>query len=192
MVFIVWGPAINLAGYPAIQVIQKQSQGDIASNDDLLMMQMDGKLKKTSSLAYLKSVEGALLSIGKTLDDFKCPAGLKLLPLSANQVRLKFQDKWYIADKYTHQLTPQIPDNFNWGDIPVMCHMMDQGAIGVSAVHHMIVSMHLMVVVFYDYYHRIWNDIKNAAKASKGFFYAIRLKFSLVFNSNYGPFGKGA
>ena len=38
MVFIVWGPAINLAGYPAIQVIQKQSQGDIASNDDLLMM----------------------------------------------------------------------------------------------------------------------------------------------------------
>ena len=86
----------------------------------------------------------------------------------------------------------QIPDNFNWGDIPVMCHMMDQGAIGVSAVHHMIVSMHLMVVVFYDYFHRIWNDIKNAAKASKGFFYAIMLKFSLVFNLNYGPFGKGA
>ena len=31
-----------------------------------------------------------------------------------------------------------------------------------------------------------------AAKASKGFFYAVLLKFSLVFNLNYGPFGKGA
>ena len=49
-----------------------------------------------------------------------------------------------------------------------------------------------MCVTYYDFFHRVWNDIKLAAKASKGFFYAVLLKFSLVFNLNYGPFGKGA
>ena len=70
MVFIVWSTQNQIAGYSALQVLQKQTQKDIEQHDILLQLQMDGKLKKQSSLIYLKSVEGTLKSIGKCLDTF--------------------------------------------------------------------------------------------------------------------------
>ena len=191
MVFIVWSTQNQSAGYSALQALQKQIQPDIEGNNELLHLQMIGKLKKQSSLIYLKSVEGTLQSMGKCLDDFKCPEGLWLQPLAANQLRIKQGGNYYIMDTDTGVLVPQVPDGFCWSSVPVLSHMIDQGSIGVAAVHHMMVSMHTMSIALYDYYHRVWNDIKNAARSSKGFFYAILLKYSLVFNLNYGPFGKG-
>jgi hypothetical protein len=191
MVFIVWSTQNQIAGYSALQVLQKQTQKDIEQHDILLQLQMDGKLKKQSSLIYLKSVEGTLKSIGKCLDTFKCPDGLLLQPLTANQLRIKQGDTYYIMHTDTGVLVPQVPAGFSWSSVPVLCHMIDQGSIGIAACHHMMAAMNIMSIAMYDYYHRVWNDIKNAAKASKGFFYAILLKYSLVFNLNYGPFGKG-
>jgi hypothetical protein len=191
MVFIVWSTQNQLAGYSALQALQKQTQQDIEEHDALLQLQIAGKLKKQAALIYLKSVEGTLKSLGKSLDEFKCPEGLWLQPLATNQLRIKQNGNYYIMDTDTGVMFPQVPDGFSWSSVPVLSHMIDQGSIGVAAVHHMMVSMHIMSIALYDYYHRVWNDIKNAARSSKGFFYAILLKYSLVFNLNYGPFGKG-
>ena len=194
MVFIMWSHMNSVAGYPAIQVLQKLIQQDVASvgDEDLQLLLMEGKLKLQSAFTYIKAVEGALVSVDKTLAEFRCPNELLLEPLAKNQLRVKHSNgNFYIVNTLTHEAIRQIPDNFNWDSLPVLCHMIDQSQIGVAACYHMMHHMRLMVFVMYDYYHRTWNDIKNAARSSKGFFFSTMLKYSLVFNLNYGPFGKG-
>ena len=194
MVFIMWSNMNCMAGYPSIQVLQKHVGSDIdaAGDDSLKLKQLEGKLKLESAYAYIKSVQGALLSVKKSLDDFRCPKDLLLAPVTKNHVRVRDDSGIYwIVNTITQECIRQIPDNFSWNSLPLLCNMIDQSQIGVAACFHMGHQMQLMVLVMYDYYHRAWNDIKNAAKTSNGFFFSIMLKYSLVFNLNYGPFGKG-
>ena len=78
-------------------------------------------------------MEGTLQSISKSLDDFKCPEGLWLQPLTANQLRIKQGCNYYIMDIDTEVVVPQVPDGFCWSSVPGLSRMIDQGSIGVAA-----------------------------------------------------------
>jgi hypothetical protein len=112
---------------------------------------VDGKFKHQSSLTYIKSIEGTLRSLGKTISDFQCPTDLLLLPLTANQVRFKdpTSGKWFIYDRTTGSTQPQVPEGFDWKCVPAITFMMDQGSINIKAVHHMMTSMLIMCVAYY-------------------------------------------
>ena len=50
----------------------------------------------------------------------------------------------------------------------------------------------LNIHVMLDIYHRCWNDLKGAMKASSGALFRVMLQFSIFYNVNYGPAGSRA
>jgi hypothetical protein len=72
----------------------------------------------------------------------------------------------------------------------VLC--LDQGSAGWAAGQYLQHGHKLCVRVFGDPYHRIWNDVRGAARQSRGAAWRTMLEMTLVFNLNTGPFGSGA
>jgi hypothetical protein len=50
MVFIIWSTQNQLAGYSALQALQKQTQPGITEDDALVHLQILGKVKKQAAL----------------------------------------------------------------------------------------------------------------------------------------------
>ena len=76
------------------------------------------------------------------------------------------------------------------GDLQVLC--LDQGSSGWAAGQYLLHRHQLALRVFGDPFHRIWNDVRGAARQSRAAAWRTMLEMTLVFNLNTGPFGSGA
>jgi len=86
-------------------------------------------------------------------------------------------------------LVPELPDDLH--KQPTFVHFIDQGSVGASSMNFLINSLGYFMLLLPDPNHRVWNDIKNAMQRSSRFWWETVVFFTLVFNVNYGPFGKG-
>ena len=68
----------------------------------------------------------------------------------------------------------------------------DQGSTGMAGLNFLMHSLGYFIITFFDMNHRLWNDLKGAFKKTKEFNWRCIAFFTLVFNINYNPFGKGA
>ena len=105
-------------------------------------------------------------------------------------MRLPGTTRFAVHDTDTETLTEeQPPDKKEW---PSVVHCIDQGSVGSSVMHYLMHSAGYFMVVLPDPKHRVWNDIKMAAQHSRQFYWRTIVQMTLVFNLNYGPFGKGS
>ena len=87
----------------------------------------------------------------------------------------------------------ELPDDLHTyiDDIPYLVLCIDQGSIGMAAVHFLL-SLGVVLDTRFDMFHRAVNDVSlAAARACKGLFRKTMLFTAHVFALNYGPFNQG-
>ncbi len=73
-----------------------------------------------------------------------------------------------------------------------MVHFADQGSINTAGIYFLQNHLGYYMLLLPDPNHRMWNDIKGAAQKCTAYLWRTMVLFTLVFNLNYSPFGKGA
>jgi hypothetical protein len=181
------------ACYPAIQTLKGGGTSSLFDLDDTILEQgTTCKFTRMSALGEIKSMIHALKSIGIDFDLFRCPNDLVCRPLVAGELRIVVDGRPCIYTEATKQVTPIVPSTLDLATLPMAIHWVDQGSTGMSGLWFLADKMQMMVLPRFDQFHRVWNDIKNAAKKSMNFPWKCIICMSLVFNLRYGPFGKGS
>lgn len=76
-------------------------------------------------------------------------------------------------------------------ELPVLAFTCDRGSINSSGIHFLQHSGFL-IYVWWDFFHGMWNAIKNAATAAQhGAIWRSILEFLVCSNMNHGPFRSG-
>ena len=82
---------------------------------------------------------------------------------------------------------------WTWDQVACLVSVTDQGPNIIGATNYLQYSPSaLMFLALWDPFHRAWNDLKGAMKASKSGAWRTVLELTLVANLNYGPFSSSA
>ncbi|CAE6958908.1 unnamed protein product [Symbiodinium sp. CCMP2456] len=115
---------------------------------------------------------------------FERPVAVRLDPLTADETR--------IHNEKTGEFVRQLPDGFNFQNMPLLVSVADQGPNNQPAMDLVQYKLGLNILCMLDVFHRAFNDLKTAMRGSKGRLFRTMLEFSLFFNVNYGPSGSRA
>jgi len=180
----------DVAVYLPFQVLAKPKR--IRLKPEFAELANQKKLPRLPAYAQLLAIDHALsVAIGCSLDQFKVPGSCIIRALHAHETRLlnPATNAWSVYDHNTNTCTRELAADA--APFAVLAVFADQGSIGWSgfsfAMHH----MQLLSAVFADPNHRVWNDIKLAAQTCTACLWRTICEMTLVFNINYGPFGKG-
>ena len=179
--------------YPVIQVCTKPLPSEI-DDENLHNLYNNAKLKRTSSYAYLKVLQGILSSVGKDLDFFQKPKELELCrPLDKHEIRVQDPETegYMVYNLDTDTVSFQLPSGSWMSHLPLLSCCIDQGSIGLASVHYLMFTMSYCVLQVSDRFHRLWNDLKLAFQKSQCGAWFVILAYTVIMNSSYGPFGKG-
>ena len=123
------------------------------------------------------------------LQRFVFPQSLLWKPLMNYENRLFENGEFWITNSRTGEKIPQIPSGWSIATQPLLVSLSDQGGINRAGLDYLVFKLDLSIHVYFDPYHRGWNDIKDSLKKSKGDLFKCFLSFALLWNVNYGPFG---
>ena len=145
------------------------------------------KLTRISGFSEIRALSHSLNAIKMPLQKFKLPPNFLWQPLKPHQKRVLKNGAWWIVDPDGQEFL-QIPSDFCIDTTPLLVSVSDQGSLNRSGLDYLVHKLCLTILVAFDPYHRSWNDIKLCLKSSKGDLFKTLLSFSLLWNTNYGPF----
>lgn len=182
----------NCAGYLLIQELRHVLLREV--HDDLKALAAAGKIQRIEGFKEIRALSHAMSDIGLPLKSFMAPEGLIARPLLDYEVRVLGADsRFYIVDTRTNECVLQVPEGMNLGHIHALVSISGQGPTLRPVINYLLYSKNaLMMVAGFDVFHRVWNDIKRASKRASCFPWRTLLELTLLYNMNYGPFGKGA
>lgn len=189
---VVYDPALDKAAYLMCQHMTQTVLSEL--HPSLLPAAKGRKLCRLEGFKEIKGLSSALHSMGLSLAAFKVPLGLVCRPLRKDELRIAGPDgSFWIKNTTNNELQPEIPSGVELGELPVLVSISDQGPNIIGATNYLQYSRDaLLFLAVFDPYHRAWNDIKTALKASKCTAWKTVLELTLVCNLNYGPFGSSA
>ena len=135
----------------------------------------------------LRALCHSLNAIGMSIEMFKPDSRLHLDPLTAEESRHQQGTHFEVTNTLKGTTTAQLPPGFDITQQPILVSVSDQGGINRVFLGYVQYKVGIMIVVLYDFQHRLWNDIKAAMKMAKVF--KSFLSYSLLWNVNYGPKG---
>ena len=144
-------------------------------------------MTRVEGYATLRAVSHSLNCVGLPLETFRKPDNLHVGPLAGHEERVLSQGVHWIYDARSGSVKRQLPADFNFDKIAILISISDQGPLNCPGLDYLQFKLGAMVLPLYDPFHRCWNDLKSALKAS-GLFKTV-VQYSLVYNLNYGPNG---
>ena len=189
---VLYHPELGRAAYLMCQHMTQTMLSEI--HPSLLPSAKERKLQRLEGFKEIKGLSSALQAMNISLSDFAVPDGLILRPLSEDEYRLTGRDgSFWVKNTSTGDLLPEIPPGLDLGALPCLVSISDQGPNIVGATNYLQYSKQaLLFLSVYDPFHRAWNDVKTALKASKSQAWRTVLEMTVVANLNYGPFGSSA
>lgn len=190
LVLVVHSWLNDVAAYLPLQVLCKPKR--IRLREDIAELMHEKKIDRLPAYAQLLAIDHALqLGTGCSLADFAVPNNCIIRPLTADESRIldPRTNQWSVYNHKTGACVAELPALP--AQLPVLTVFADQGSIGWAGLHFAMHHMHLLAGVFPDPSHRVWNDIKLAAQHCSCYLWRTICELCLVFNVNYGPFGKG-
>ena len=145
------------------------------------------KLTRIAGFSEIRSLSHSLNAIKMPLEKFKLPPNVLWWPLTPHQKRVFKNGAWWVVDIDGKEYI-QIPSDFCIETTPILVSVSDQGSLNRSGLDYLVHKLGLTILVAFDPFHRSWNDIKLCLKSSKGDLFKTLLSFSLLWNTNYGPF----
>ena len=190
MVIMGYSSRLQQGFYCLNQLMAKMRLSDV--RDSLIKSARQKQLDRVEGYNEIRALGRGLESINMHWSDFKIPPGFHLRALQGHELRILDPEtgRAFIYDESKDQLVPEVPLDFDLGDLPVLISISDQGPINWAALNYMMWSKqaHLLLCLW-DPYHRAWNDCKNSAKKTKCRMWRAVLELVLLFNLSYGPFG---
>ena len=212
MHFLVWvSPPIPLPNThtPQFPMISRGSQLEVIPKYEGLLKQLDkaewaiawanGKLVRQASFQQLRTMACQVTAYtGLPFEVFRLPpwAIALIAPLAEGEARILTPNgRWLLRkiDEKTKRLRRvHIPTTWSSEEWPVFNLTIDHCAIGSAGVY-LLLRQSFVVKVTFDWFHELWNNIKNSAKRSTaGRQWQAILAFMLVCNYNHGPFRSGS
>ena len=153
----------------------------------LLELGQARKLTRLEGYREVKGLSSSLEGVGLSLKDFFVPEGLVLRPLAPHELRIQGPGgRWYIQNEKTGETKPEAPEDFDFGALPALISISDQGPANTAALNYLMFSSKaLLLWSLWDPYHRAWNDLKLALKRCAGDGWRTVLELTLVANMNY-------
>jgi hypothetical protein len=91
------------------------------------------KLTRLAAFQCLRSMEGALKTLGASLEDYKLPDGMTIRPVVANEVRLALPSGGTaLVNTESETVAQEAPDGFKWEDFHMPVSIIDQVGEGGS------------------------------------------------------------
>ena len=190
LVLVVHSWLNDVAAYLPLQILRKPQR--IQLREDIVELMHEKKIERIPAYAQLLAMDHAIrLGTGCSLADFAMPNNCIIRPLTADESRIldPRTNQWSVYNHTTGACVAELPALP--AQLPVLTVFADQGSIGWAGLHFAMHHMHLLAAVFPDPSHRVWNDIKLAAQRCRLYLWRTICELCLVFNVNYGPFGKG-
>jgi hypothetical protein len=183
---------LNMGAYGVPQVLQCPPKSSICHPDVIGHIQTGGKIERRSALTEIIALDHSLWQACRaTLADAKPWHNCVLRPLHAHEVRISIPDTKLhaVVNTQTQHCTPEL--DCRACGTSTFALIADQGSIGTAGLHFLVNFLGYFLVLLPDPNHRIWNDIKTACQRATRFWWKTLVSLTLVFNLNYGPFGKG-
>ena len=190
LVLVVHSWVHDVAAYLPLQILRKPKR--VQLREDIAELMHEKKVARLPAYVQLLAIDHALvLGTGCSLADFAVPDNCIIRPLTANESRILHPctNQWCVYDHTTGACVAELPAEP--AHLPVLTVFADQGSIGWAGLHFAMHHLHLLAGVFPDPSHRVWNDIKLASQHCGCYLWKTICELCLVFNVNYGPFGKG-
>ena len=178
-------PQCNQAAYLMSQHLGATYLGEL--DGSLLELGQARKLTRLEGYREVKGLSSSLEGVGLSLKDFFVPEGLVLRPLAPHELRIQGPGgRWYIQNEKTGETKPEAPEDFDFGALPALISISDQGPANTAALNYLMFSSKaLLLWSLWDPYHRAWNDLKLALKRCAGDGWRTVLELTLVANMNY-------
>ena len=166
-------------------------------NPDIIHAWAAGKLVRAAAFHQLQATACAVSHItGLSMREWKCPGWLwhLLKPHLDGEGRVLLPDGALVrrlveGGGYTQTYAPPGWAGTEW---PILNLTLDHCTVGSSGAYYLLSQQYLLHVSF-DWFHELWNNVKNAAKRTqKGCIWHAVLGFMVVANYNHGPFRSGA
>ena len=186
---VAYAPEKGLAAYAPLQICHQPAEHTLDIDSFVDYLTRGKRLERKAAFTELLALDHSLVrGFGCSLASTAPWTESCLRPLSPGEQRVKRADGFVTIVLPDGTERPEIPPgNELW---PGVVHWVDQGSVGASALNFCINALGYHMVMFPDPNHRVWNDIKAAAQKSKEYFWKTIVQLTLVFNLNYGPFGK--
>lgn len=163
------------------------------SSDDLTSAFIHDRVCRQASHCQLKALFSQIEEItGKTMQQFRLPAGISLRPTALGETRAVTEagDVYLVnsASGLRQKVWPREAFEF---DFHILCQVTDRGPIVTGALHFAL-SLQYLTSCFWGFFHSQWNALKNAAKAAmKGKCWKAIIRLMIVWNMNAGPYRSG-
>jgi len=190
-----FSPDVGLTAYGPTIVIRHVPLEECAGQLVLDLLEAGHSVQRRSAHSELVALHKALQTgFSFDLDDTRCSEDFVLRPLEAYEERQPLADGGHeVVDTRTGETRPEFPADADRE--PSRCTASvwaDQGSIGAAGFNFLACSLGYFLCRFFDLNHRVWNDIKAAFKLTKAYHWRTIVYFTLVYNLNYNPFGKGS
>lgn len=168
-------------------------------NEPLVHAWAMGSLVRQAAYMQLSALVCSLTHVADLpIQTWRCPDWLwdLIRPLGASEARKLMEDgRWAIRrrDASSGELKVLVaPPLCLDADIPVLNLTLDHCLVGSAGCYYLLAEHYLLKVQF-DWFHELWNNVKNAAKHTVGGrMWRSILEFMIVVNYNHGPFRSGA
>ena len=190
---VVYNPHTGKAGYLMSQQMISTMYSEL--EPELVPLARERKLTRIEGYKEIKGLSSALGSINLSLADFCKPASLFCRPLRPGEYRIPGDGgQFLIYDDNSNTTVPEIPQDMDIGDLPVLVSISDQGPniVGACACLQYHPEHSLLFLALFDPFHRAWNDLKLSLKRTSCGAWRHVLELTLVCNLNYGPYGSSA
>ena len=177
----------GMAAYLPIQNLRPVLKSEV--DPEIQALSSINKLTRIQGYCEIRALSHALLAVNMPLQRFVFPQSLLWKPLMNYENRLFENGEFWITNSRTGEKIPQIPSGWSIATQPLLVSLSDQGGINRAGLDYLVFKLDLSIHVYFDPYHRGWNDIKDSLKKSKGDLFKCFLSFALLWNVNYGPFG---
>ena len=191
LVMVVYAPALGRAAYAPIQVCARPPEAALHTGETLDHVRRGKRLERLAAFTELVGVDHSLTEgFGVGLQMSAPWSGSVLRPLCAGEVREPMPAGGFcVRDTESGSQRAEIPPGAaRW---PGITHWVDQGSVGAAGLNFCMHRLGYHMVMLPDPNHRVWNDIKGATQRCAGFYWKTIVQMTLVFNLNYGPYGKG-
>ena len=200
-VAVLYSPSAGSSTYgpikriPAGKIVRPD---EVSMYEEIEVMAAVRKCERWAAYKELRAISDILRDVTRyPIPCFKLGADFVVRAANKDEIRILGRDFRPVLvtvgpDGSLQARTKVLPDDFDIDDVPILVIYIDQGPVGLAALHFAMGHLGLMIVTRFDGFHRGVNDIKDGAKSScRAVFRLTMLYLAHIMAINYGPFGKG-
>ena len=129
--------------------------------------------------------------------DWRLPNDIMLRPVRAGEQRLKHGGVYVLYNTENPSAAEELPAKYSTHPFRFCTQVPDRSSIGVSLIHFLL-WLGFLFPAYFDFFHCLWNSIKNTAKKvgrysgrPRGYLWRYILNFVCIANMNGGPYRSG-